>query len=73
MNCKEKKYEENDAKNKALHMTTQARRHRPKTGSAHGQSRAYYCKDCKAWHVKTETSKIEVTQEPCQPLSSIAA
>jgi hypothetical protein len=71
MSCNQKNYDELDAKNEALRLTRKARFLKPKTGNTHGQSRAYFCHECTAWHVKTELPQ-QITLEPlCQELSSI--
>ena len=73
MKCAEKKYEENDAKNRAVQLTNQARRRKPKTGNQYGKSWAYHCDECKAWHIKTVEPNPEINPETCQRLSSIPA
>jgi hypothetical protein len=72
-NCREPKLSEHDAKNKAVHVTRSLRHKRPKTGSSLGQAKAYYCKECNAWHVKREEPKEVLIREPdkCQELYSI--
>jgi hypothetical protein len=63
MTCHEKKYDQLTAKNEAVRLTRKARFQKPKTGTALGYYKAYFCKECDAWHIKQETPKQKTRTE----------
>jgi hypothetical protein len=61
--CHEKKYDQLTAKNEAVRLTRKDRFQKPKTGSALGQYKAYFCKECDAWHIRKEGPKQQSSKQ----------
>jgi hypothetical protein len=73
-NCIEESLSEVDAKNKAVKLTRNMRSRKPRTGKSLGQARAYFCKNCEAWHVRIIPPTETFTRKPiCHELSSTLA